>query len=277
MCEYLYKRICMLALIMQNFRRCFNQSNRLISLTTQSRYITTSLARLNSKYSANRLSGLRPSVWVEFTQLVAKYNPVSNLGQGFPDFDPPNFLLESLERAAKDPTAHQYPLSRGHTPLLQAIVRFYSPLYERELDPNQNVSISNGAYGCLYSISQTFINPGDEVIIIEPFYDCYINQVMLAGGRLRFVPLRSTTDKPKNSQDWAIDSDELEKAFSNKTKLLVINNPNNPLGKVYSKPELKIVADLCHKFDTICVSDEVSVSFIFVPQIFQYICVGLRV
>ena len=253
------KRICLYnSNLMQTFRYCFNQSNRLISQATQSRHITTSLTRLNSKYSANRLTGLRPSVWVEFTQLVAKHNPVSNLGQGFPDFDPPKFLLESLERTARDSTAHQYPLSKGHTPLLQAIARFYSPLYERELEPNHNVTVSNGAYGSLYSISQSFVNPDDEVIIIEPFYDCYINQVMLGGGHLKFVPLRPTKDNPKNSQDWEIDPDELEKAFSNKTKLLVINNPNNPLGKVYSKPELKVVADLCHKFDTICVSDEVS-------------------
>ncbi|KAI6649195.1 tyrosine aminotransferase [Oopsacas minuta] len=242
---------------MQQFRHFFNQSNHFIFRATQSRHFTTSLPSLSSKSSANRLEGLRPSVWVEFTQMVAKFKPVSNLGQGFPDFDPPKFLLDSLHKAALDPSAHQYPLSKGHTPLLEAIARYYSPLYKRELNPNSNISVSNGAYGCLYATSQAFVNPGDEVVIIEPFYDCYINQVMLGGGHLKFVPLRATKADPKTSQDWAIDPDELAKAFTNKTKLLIINNPNNPLGKVYSKPELKVVADLCQKYDTICVSDEV--------------------
>ena len=188
---------------------------------------------------------------------MAKYNPV-NLGQGFPDFDPPDFLLRSLQEAANNPLEHQYPLSKGHPPLLEAIAKFYSQFYERELEPNGNVSVSNGAYGCLYSISQAFIDPGDEVIIIEPFYDCYINQVTLGRGTLKFVPLRPIKSDPRTSQDWSIDQDELKKAFSNKTKMLIINNPNNPLGKVYSKPELKLIAELCQKFDVLCLSDEVS-------------------
>ena len=233
---------------MQHLRHAINQSN--CSLFRATRH-------LSSKYSANRLAGLRPSVWVEFTQLVAKYNPV-NLGQGFPDFPPPDFILASLQNAANNPLEHQYPLSKGHPPLLEAIARYYSPFYKRELEPNRNVSVSNGAYGCLYSISQALINPGDEVIIIEPFYDCYINQVVLGGGTIKFVPLRPIKPEPKTSQDWAIDHDELKQAFSNRTKMLIINNPNNPLGKVYSKQELKLVAELCQKFDALCVSDEVS-------------------
>ena len=235
---------------MRQFRHLVSQSNCCLSRTTRARCFS-------SKYSANRIAGLRPSVWLEFSQLAAKHKPV-NLGQGFPDFSPPNFLLESLQKAAKNPLDHQYPLSKGHPPLLDAIARFYSPFYGRELEPNNNISVSNGAYSCLYSITQSLINPRDEVIIIEPFYDCYINQVALCGGTLKFVPLRPIKPEPKTSQDWAIDPDELKLSFSDKTKMLIINNPNNPLGKVYSKQELELVSELCQKFDAICLSDEVS-------------------
>ena len=233
---------------MISLTRVLNQSNRLLPLT---------LCRQHSNYASRRLGGLRGSVWLEFSQLAAKYNPV-NLGQGFPDFDPPGFLLSALDKAAKDPSVHQYPLSRGHTPLLESIAKFYSSVFLRILDPSRNVLVSNGAYGCLFSLSQALVDKGDEVVIVEPFYDCYINQVILSGGTIKYVPLRATSENPKVSQDWALDPDELKAAFSDKTKMVIINNPNNPLGKVYSESELKVVADLCQKFDAICVSDEVS-------------------
>ena len=95
--------------------------------------------------------------------------------------------------------------------------------------------VSNGAYGCLFSLSQALVDKGDEVVIVEPFYDCYINQVILSGGTIKYVPLRATKENPNVSQDWALDSDELKAAFSDKTKMVLINNPNNPLGKVYSE------------------------------------------
>lgn len=115
-----------------------------------------------------------------------------------------------------------------------------------------------GAYGSLFNALTGFISEGDEVIIIEPFYDCYAPMSVIAGAKCNFVPLKPKSDKDvTTSADWCWNTDELEAAFSPRTKLIVINTPNNPLGKVYSRQELEQIANLCIKHNTLCVSDEV--------------------
>ena len=128
----------------------------------------------------------------------------------------------------------------------------------REINAQSEVMVTVGAYGSLFNALSGFISDGDEVIIIEPFYDCYAPMSVIAGAKCKFVPLRPKSDKEvTTSADWGWDEKELEAAFTSKTKLIVVNTPNNPLGKVYSREELQKIADLCIKHNTLCISDEV--------------------
>lgn len=111
------------------------------------------------------------------------------------------------------------------------------------------------------------IKPGDEAVIIEPFYDCYVPLVKAAGGKPVFVPLRNTNNTTEmSSGDWILDPDELKKAFNEKTKMIIINTPHNPLGKVFSLEELQLIADLCKKWNVLCLSDEVYEWLVYKPN-----------
>lgn len=208
---------------------------------------------------ATRLDGVDKNVWLEFTALAAEHK-ACNLGQGFPDFSPPSFITKEL---ANIPTQsqhliNQYTRAFGHGPLVENLSKLFSPLYGVEIDPLKEILISIGGYGALFSCFQAFIQAGDEVIIIEPYFDCYEPMVKYSGGTCRFIPLRPREDRtPTTSADWTLDKDELRKLFSKNTKAIVINTPNNPLGKVFKREELQMIADLCVEFDCLCISDEV--------------------
>ncbi|XP_070177162.1 kynurenine--oxoglutarate transaminase 3-like isoform X2 [Littorina saxatilis] len=208
---------------------------------------------------ANRLKGSEKNVWVEFTKLASEPG-VLNLGQGFPDFQAPEHVVKSLQKAigSGNKFVHQYTRPFGHPRLIKALSEVYSPLLKRPVDPMTEVLVSVGAYGSLFCIIQGMVNPGDEVIIIEPYFDCYEPMVRTAGGIPVFVPLRPSKHGVKmSSADWKLDPKELESKFSDKTKLIVVNTPNNPLGKVFVQSELEMVAELCKKYDVVCVADEV--------------------
>jgi kynurenine--oxoglutarate transaminase/cysteine-S-conjugate beta-lyase/glutamine--phenylpyruvate transaminase len=151
---------------------------------------------------------------------------------------------------------------KGHQRLINGIANVYSKFLEREIDPLTNVLVTNGAYGSLFNAISSFLNPGDEMIIIEPFFDCYAPMAVQAQAKCVYVPLKpKNKDLAKNTvtttADWGLDDEELEAAFTPKTKILLINTPNNPLGKVYTKEELEKIAKLCIKYNCICISDEV--------------------
>ncbi|XP_076436323.1 kynurenine aminotransferase-like isoform X2 [Babylonia areolata] len=208
---------------------------------------------------ADRLKGTEKNVWVEFTKLAAEPG-VLNLGQGFPDFEAPQHVVSCLHNTLSSggKAIHQYTRSFGHPRLVKALSSVYSPLVKRALDPLSEVLVSVGAYGSLFCVIQGLVNPGDEVVIIEPYFDCYEPMVRTAGGTPVFVPLRpSKKGETCSSADWTLDPAELESKFSDKTKLIIVNTPNNPLGKVFRQGELEMIAGLCKKYDVVCVADEV--------------------
>uniref|UniRef100_A0A3P8WBI7 Kynurenine--oxoglutarate transaminase 3 n=1 Tax=Cynoglossus semilaevis TaxID=244447 RepID=A0A3P8WBI7_CYNSE len=183
--------------------------------------------------NARRTHGVDKNVWVEFTQLAADYKPV-NLGQGFPDFSPPPFIQEAFCKAVSGgPSMHQYTRAFGHPPLVKI-----------------------GAYQALFSACQAVVDDGDEVIVVEPFFDCYKPMVLMAGGTPVYVPLRPSSSI-QSSGDWVLSAEELSSKITPRTKAIMINTPNNPLGKVFKTEELQMIADLCIKHNLLCISDEV--------------------
>uniref|UniRef100_A0A8D0H445 Kynurenine--oxoglutarate transaminase 1 n=1 Tax=Sphenodon punctatus TaxID=8508 RepID=A0A8D0H445_SPHPU len=208
---------------------------------------------------AQRLEGNDKNVWVEFVKLAATYSTV-NLGQGFPDFSPPDFVKEAFVKAVggKDARLHQYTRVFGHPTLVKILAQFFGKLLGREIDPLTNVLVTVGAYEALFCCFQALVDNGDEVIIIEPYFDCYEPMVKMAGGTPVFIPLRPVrAGKLMSSGDWQLDPAELASKFTKQTKAIVLNSPNNPLGKVFSRKELEVIADLCAKHDVLCFSDEV--------------------
>ncbi|KAL0603911.1 Kynurenine--oxoglutarate transaminase 3 [Plecturocebus cupreus] len=217
------------------------------------------LVKMSLKFTnAKRIEGLDKNVWIEFTKLAADPSVV-NLGQGFPDISPPIYVKEELSKIAAIDSLNQYTRGFGHPSLVKALSYLYAKLYQKQIDSNKEVLVTVGAYGSLFNAIQALIDEGDEVIIIVPFYDCYEPMVRMAGATPVFIPLRSkpVDGKKWSSSDWKLDPQELESKFNSKTKAIILNTPHNPLGKVYNKEELQVIADLCIKYDTLCISDEV--------------------
>ncbi|MFI5352790.1 MAG: pyridoxal phosphate-dependent aminotransferase [Candidatus Binatales bacterium] len=171
-----------------------------------------------------------------------------NLAQGFPDFPAPSELKEAAKRAIEE-DYNQYAITHGSPNLRRAIadkVRAYNRI---ECDPDRNVTVTCGATEAMIASMLAVINPGDEVIIFEPFYENYGPDVIIAGATPRYVAL----DAP----DFSIDRAELEAAFGPHTKAIVINTPHNPTGKVFTRAELETIAELCRRHDTLAITDEI--------------------
>nr|XP_015222457.1 PREDICTED: kynurenine--oxoglutarate transaminase 1 isoform X1 [Lepisosteus oculatus] len=219
---------------------------------------TTPQLKMSRQLHARRIEGVDKNIWVEFTQLAADYKAV-NLGQGFPDFSPPDFMKEAFCHAVSgDYDLHQYTRAFGYPPLVKILAKFFGRIVDRQIDPMENILVSVGAYQALYCTFQALVDEGDEVILIEPFFDCYQPMVKMAGGKAVYVPLRPTVKgKAMSSRDWALDPEELASKFTPRTKAIVLNTPNNPLGKVFQREELQVIADLCVKHGVVCISDEV--------------------
>ncbi|EDQ87126.1 uncharacterized protein MONBRDRAFT_33534 [Monosiga brevicollis MX1] len=216
------------------------------------------VARL-SKYVSERSSGFGDTVWTEFTPLALKHKAV-NLSQGLPSIPVEDFIIDALRQQAQPGWQHQYSRASGFPRLVEVIADYYSPEYQRTLQPLTDVCITSGATQGLFLFFQTFVNPGDEVVIIEPFYDSYVPQVEMAGGVVKSVTLRppkADLGRPATSADWVWDPAELEAAFSERTKAVVINTPHNPTGKMFSREELELVARLAQQHDALVLADGV--------------------
>ena len=211
---------------------------------------------------ADRLKGpqFERNIWWEYAEFLS-IPDVVNLGMGCPDYPPPEHVVGSLRALTEvdDYRLHQYTGQKGHPRLTAAVAKLYGRFHNRRLDPKKEILISSGAILGLSCSFQGLINPGDEVIVIEPFFDRYLPIIAGCGGKTVYVPLRPPADKSDEmtSADWTLDPEELASKFNSKTKLIVLNNPNNPTGKVFKRDELQLIADLCIQHDVVCIADEV--------------------
>lgn len=197
--------------------------------------------------AAAKIQGFGTSIFAEMSRLAVQHGAV-NLGQGFPDFPGPTFVKEAA-KAAIDADLNQYAISHGALRLRNAIAADWAARHGREIDPEREITVTSGATETIFDIVQALLGPGDEMIAFEPFYDSYATSAILAGGRLSPVTLQPP--------DWAFDREKLAAAFSPRTKMLLLNTPHNPTGKVFTRDELQFVADLCTERDVVVVTDEV--------------------
>ncbi|KAI4094248.1 MAG: hypothetical protein LQ344_002327 [Seirophora lacunosa] len=219
---------------------------------------------------AARVAGQKQDVWsiVNEAATASPVQPIINMGQGFFGYNPPNFIIHAAKDALDKVDCNQYSPTKGRPRLKKAVAKAYSPLFGRDIDPETEVTITTGANEGMLSAFMGFIEPGDEVIVFEPFFDQYISNIEMPGGTIRYVPLQP----PKNggtelssAADWTIDMSLLEKAITQKTKMMVINTPHNPVGKIFSKAELQAIGDLCVKRNILILSDEVYDRLPFAP------------
>lgn len=197
--------------------------------------------------TAERLRPFGTSIFAEMTRLALQANAV-NLSQGFPDFEGPAPIVEAAVEALR--VGHnQYARSMGVPPLVQAIARHQRDCYGLHYDPMTEVTVFAGATEGIAASLLGLLNPGDEVIVFEPFYDSYPAILALDGAKARYYTLRFP--------DFALDLEQLEALFGPRTRAVLINTPHNPTGKVFSRAELQAIAQLCQRHDVVVVSDEV--------------------
>lgn len=201
--------------------------------------------------SAARVASFGTSIFAEMSRLALEHKAI-NLGQGFPDFDGPEEVKE-VAMAAIRAGENQYAVSMGQPALRRAVAEHSRRFHGQGFDPETEVTVASGATEALCAAVLGLVNPGDEVIIFEPFYDCYVPQVLMAGGVPRYVPLHAPTlDRPA----WHFDSAELAAAFNARTRMLILNTPHNPTGKVFAADELAQIAALCVEWDVLALCDE---------------------
>jgi aminotransferase len=191
------------------------------------------------------------SVIREMTRLnLALHGPSKavNFAQGFPDFDPDPRILDAAVRALHG-GYNQYATTWGAPQLRNAVAAKQSAAWGRAVDPDTEITVSCGATEAMIAAMLAGVDPGDEVVVFEPFYENYGPDCVISGAVPRFVALRPP--------DWTFDPDELRRAFSARTRAIVVNTPHNPTGKVFSRPELEVIAELCLEHGAIAITDEI--------------------
>jgi aspartate/methionine/tyrosine aminotransferase len=208
------------------------------------------------RHWAGRIRGFGTTIFAEMTELAVAHGAV-NLGQGFPNFPCPGFLKEAARKALYE-DQNQYARSAGTPHLVKVLANELAGEFARDLDPFSEITVTTGATEGLFISAQAFLETGDEVVLIEPFYDAYPADSALCGASCVHVPLR-----PDERGKWVFDGAEMERAFTKRTKLVFLNTPQNPTGKVFSRAELEQIAALSIRHDAIVVSDEVYDRMVF--------------
>ncbi|KAJ2353421.1 arylformamidase [Coemansia sp. RSA 2618] len=211
-----------------------------------------------SMYSSTELD-----VWTMINQVSASVNAV-NLGQGFMSFPPKDFIKRAAQEAFAEDAHNQYAPPRGRPRLLEQVSARFAEKLGRPIDPGSEVSVHAGANEALLSAFTAFLEhgKGHEAILIEPAFDQYTPNVLMAGGKPVYVPLRVCASKDPatnaiSSSDWKLDPAELEAAVTANTRILVVNTPHNPVGKVFSRDELEEIADIARRHNLLVIADEV--------------------
>ncbi|MCP4503264.1 MAG: aminotransferase class I/II-fold pyridoxal phosphate-dependent enzyme [Deltaproteobacteria bacterium] len=216
-------------------------------MSSQPTSFKTLSAQSTSFKTCDALSPFGTSIFAQMSQLATEVGAI-NLSQGFPDFEGPSAIVDAAVHALRD-GKNQYARSRGVVPLVEAIASHQKRFYNLDVDPMTEVSCFNGATEGLAASLLGMLNPGDEVILFEPFYDSYPALCALRGAIPKFVTLPFP--------DFHLDKEQLTSLFNDKTKLILLNTPQNPTGKVFDKEELEFIAELCHRYDAYVLSDEV--------------------
>src|SRR6266496_1527824 len=209
--------------------------------------MSSTVTVLRSRFRSARTSNFTESVIREMTRLAIECG-ATNLAQGFPDFPAP----EILKQAATDAIAadiNQYSITWGAKPFRDAIAAKYRRTYSMEIDPEREITVCCGATEGMIASLLAVVDPGDEIVLFEPFYENYGPDTQLCGAASRYVKLQAP--------DWTFDPAELRAAFNSRTKAIILNTPNNPTGKVFTRQELEFIAALCQEFDALAITDEI--------------------
>lgn len=208
------------------------------------------------KNLSNRTKGFTDSVIRRMTRISNKYDAV-NLSQGFPDFEPPKPILDRLAQVSHE-DYHQYSITWGAQNFREALAEKQSRLMGRKIDPNGEIVVTCGSTEAMMAAMMTVANPGDKVIVFSPFYENYGADTILSGAEPIYVPLYPP--------EFNFNADELEAAFKQNPKAIILCNPSNPCGKVFTLEELQTIADFAEKYDTYVITDEVYEHIVYAPN-----------
>lgn len=207
----------------------------------------SSPAQSTSRHVSRKASLFTESVIREMTREAMKYGAV-NLSQGYPDFPAPEDIKRIAMQAIAD-DVNQYAITWGARDFREAIAKKTKWYLGLEIDPETQITVTCGSTEGMIAAMMATVDPGEEVIVFEPYYENYAPDAILSDAKPRYVPLRAP--------DWTFDRDELRAAFNAKTKAIIICNPNNPTGKVFTRDEMEFIAGLCQEFDALCFTDEI--------------------
>ncbi len=205
------------------------------------------------RFQSARIAEFRESVIREMTRLALEHGAV-NLAQGFPDFAAPAEVKTAARNAIAE-DINQYSITWGAVPFRNAIRDYYQRFYRIEVDPQREITVCCGATEGMVASLLALMNPGDEVVLFEPFYENYWPDSQLSGAVCHYVRLRPP--------DWTFDPDELRAAFTGRTRAFILNSPNNPTGRVFSRSEITQIARLCEEHDCLLITDEIYEHIVF--------------
>lgn len=207
----------------------------------------TNPASSKTRHVSRKASLFTESVIREMTREALKHGAV-NLSQGFPDFAAPEDIKQVAKQAIQD-DINQYAITWGARDFRQAIANKTAWYLGLEIDPETELTVTCGSTEGMIAAMMATVDPGEEVVVFEPFYENYAPDAILSDATPRYVPLRAP--------DWSFDRDELRSVFNSKTKAIILCNPNNPTGKVFTRDEMDFIAGLCQEFDALCFTDEI--------------------